>query len=210
MYAATCTWRRSATIIVMHVFAILLVPISVRATTFDQYDKMGYEDEIKLVDSLTNEFRRKMEKEHPDRKDDIDTYFTEDPFMGLEFGYDLDVEIAAYREWAENTTSNLGDYTIEDVAAKVVARRFPAQLTGASDGTFVGIKGFGYFDDYKQLIIKNDKGQSEGFVIVNPDNSLNPYIHGAAGLMGRRVRVFWKCDEVSESTGVVKTVLRVE
>lgn len=161
-------------------------------------------------DPLITKFRRKLEKQYPNRKEEIDGYFTEDVFGDLEFESDLTAEIEAYRDWATDTGANLRDYTVEDVAAKVVARRFPSQLSGATDGTFIGIKEFGYHDDYKQLIIKNDRGQSEGFVIVNPDNSLDPYINDAAGLTGRRVRVFWKCEMVSESTGVVKTVLKVE
>ena len=105
--------------------------------------------------------------------------------------------------------ANLEDYSIEDVAAKVVARRFPPQLSGSTEGTFIGIEQ----DDndlYANFIIKNNKGQSEVFIIRRPDESLKAYMEKSAALKDRPVRVFWQYDIVSVSSGLVKTVVKVE
>ena len=166
-----------------------------QATSFEEYEKIDIDKLVTLTRKLATKFRAKIEKQYADRAEAIESYLTEDPFGDVEFDIDLEKEIDVYREWADATSVDLADHSIEDVAVKVVERRFPAQLSGITDGTFIGIREYEY--DYKRFIIKNDGGHSEGFVIVHPDRSLKPYFAGSGSLSGRRVRVFWKCDMVS-------------
>jgi hypothetical protein len=80
-------------------------------------------------------------------------------------------------------------------------------VTGATDGTFVGIEQ----GDYAHFQIKPTKeGQPASFIILRPDKSVQPFLDSPATMKGRKVRVHWKEQTIPEAGGPMKTIVKVE
>ena len=79
-------------------------------------------------------------------------------------------------------------------------------VTGATEGTFVGIEQ----GDYAHFQIKDRKGKDDSFIILRPDKSVQRYLDNPAKLKGRLVRVHWKEETIPEAGGKMKTVTKVE
>lgn len=79
-------------------------------------------------------------------------------------------------------------------------------VTGATEGTFVGIEQ----GDYAHFQIKDRKGKVDSFIVLRPDKSVQRYLDSPAKLKGRLVRVHWKEETIPEAGGKMKTVLKVE
>jgi hypothetical protein len=83
--------------------SLVWVPNRLAATSFEEFQKIDSDRALELFQSLATKFSRKVENEYPDRKEDIDAYFTTDVSGDGEFEADLEEEVKAYREWAEAT-----------------------------------------------------------------------------------------------------------
>ena len=78
--------------------------------------------------------------------------------------------------------------------------------TGSTEGTFVGIEQ----GDYAHFQIKDKTGKDASFIILRPDNSVQPYLDNPTKLKGTQVRVHWKEQTIPEAGGKMKTVTRIE
>ena len=82
-----------------------------------------------------------------------------------------------------------------------------AAKTGSTEGSFVGIEQ----GDYAHFLLKDKKGQSDSFIILSPDKSVEAYLNRPSKMKGRRVRVFWEEKKIPEAGNVpLKTVVKVE
>ena len=81
-----------------------------------------------------------------------------------------------------------------------------ASGSGSTEGTFVGIEQ----GDYPHFVIKEKNGQSDSFVILRPDESVQPYLDNPAKFKGRAVKVYWAQKFIPEAGFPMKTVYKVE
>ena len=81
-----------------------------------------------------------------------------------------------------------------------------ASGSGSTEGTFVGIEQ----GDYPHFLIKEKNGQSDSFVILRPDESVQPYLDNPAKFKGRAVKVYWAQKFIPEAGFPMKTIYKVE
>lgn len=78
--------------------------------------------------------------------------------------------------------------------------------TGTAEGTFFKIEQ----GDYTHLVIKDEKGNRESFIVLQDHPSITPFIKNENELQGRRIRVHWKNAMIPEAGEKMKTVTKVE
>jgi hypothetical protein len=102
---------------------LLMCPSQLLGTSFNRYNKMTAEEQLDLIQALMKRLRADALKTHPKLAPEIESYIDQDVSRESECELDIEFEIAAYVEWAENTGADITDYTVEEAGAKAVARK---------------------------------------------------------------------------------------
>jgi hypothetical protein len=79
-----------------------------------------------------------------------------------------------------------------------------AGARGLTEGTFIGIEP----GDPAHFLIKEKNGHQDSFVILQPNESVQPYLDNPAKFKSRRVKVYWTKKVVAD--GFMTIVWKVE